>query len=191
MSRSSTQASRFCSRWTLTFGSPFSSSVVHERVMHLFCPMYRRSCSLIPWCFGTILIFLPTVVVLLWTSFSLRLLSQAASGSNCCSLALLCCPLLSSDHMWCSCRLDIPQASLPPNSAHSSLRRVRDWSTVVAACHHSLSTWHQSVLAHVSGPLPHFPARAPFWTLSLTPSRESSSTVHLFTLVVAPGPAHA
>ena len=33
-------------------------------------------------------------------------------------------------------------------------------STVVASCHHSLSAWHQSVLAHVSCPLPDFPARA-------------------------------
>ena len=76
------------------------------------------------------------------------------SGSNCCPLAPLCCLLLSSDHMLCCCRLHIPQA------AHSPLPRVHDWSTVVAACHHSLSTRHQSVLAHVSGPLPDFPVRA-------------------------------
>ena len=42
----------------------------------------------------------------------------------------------------------------------SPLPRVYDWSTVVAACHHSLSAWHQSVLAHVSGPLPDFPEHA-------------------------------
>ena len=82
------------------------------------------------------------------------------SGSNCCPLAPLCCPLLSSDHMLCSCRLDIPQAPLSPYSAHSPLPRVHNWSTVVAACHHSLSAWHQSVLAPVSGPLPDFPKRA-------------------------------
>ena len=62
--------------------------------------------------------------------------------------------------MLCSCHLDISQASLPPNTTHSSLPRVRDWSTVVAACHHSLSAWHQSLLVHVSGPRPDFPARA-------------------------------
>ena len=61
------------------------------------------------------------------------------SGLNCCPLAPLCCPLLSSDHMLCSCRLDIPEAPLSPSSAHSPLLRVHDWSTVVAACHHSLS----------------------------------------------------
>ena len=82
------------------------------------------------------------------------------SGSNCCLLAPLCCPLLSSDHVMSFCRLDIPQALLSPYSAHSPLPRVHDWSTVVAACHHNLSTWHQSVLAHVSGPLPGFPVRA-------------------------------
>ena len=60
--------------------------------------------------------------------------------------------------MLCSAIL---QASLSPNSAHpSSLPRVRDWSTVVAFCHHSFSVWHQSLLAHVSCPLPDFPARA-------------------------------
>ena len=53
VSRSSTQASRFCSRETPTFGSPFSSSVVYDRLMHLFCPLCMRSCSLIPWCFAT------------------------------------------------------------------------------------------------------------------------------------------
>ena len=81
VSRSSTQALRFFLQGTPTFGSPFSSSVVHDRLM-LFCLLCRRSCSLIPWFFGTPLIFLPTVVVLLWTSFFLRLLSQPASLST-------------------------------------------------------------------------------------------------------------
>ena len=163
-SRSSTQALRFFLQGTPTSGFPFSSSVVHDRLMHLFCPLCRRSCSLIPWFFGTSLIFPPTVVVLLWTSFSLRLLCQPPSLSTRVPIAApfapLCCPLLSSDHMLCSCRIDIPQGPLSPYSAHSPLPRVHDWSTVVAVCHHSLSAWHQSVLAHVSGPLPGFPERA-------------------------------
>ena len=157
-SSSSTQAPRFFLRGTPTFGSPFSSSVAHDRLMHLFFPLHRRSYSLIPWCFGTLLIVLPTVVVLLWTSFTLRPLSQLASLSTRGRIAVhlrLCCPLLSSDHMLCSCRLNIPQAPLTPFSAHSPLPRVHDWSTVVAACHHSLSTWHQS-----SGLLPDFLVRA-------------------------------
>ena len=45
-------------------------------------PIVRRSCNLIPWFFGTSLIFPPTVVVLLWTSFSLRLLCQPPSLST-------------------------------------------------------------------------------------------------------------
>ena len=49
-SRSSTQAPRFFLRRTPTFGSPSSSSVVRGKSMHLFCPLCRRSCSLIPWC---------------------------------------------------------------------------------------------------------------------------------------------
>ena len=54
-----------------------------------------------------------------------------------------------------------PFLSLSPRPAHPpSLPRVRDWSTVVASCHHSLSVWHQSVLAHVSCPLPDFSAHA-------------------------------
>ena len=80
--RRSTQSSRFCSRGTLTFASTISSSVVHDRLMHLFGPLCRRSCSLIPWCFATLPIFQPIVVVPLWTSFSRRLLSQAASLST-------------------------------------------------------------------------------------------------------------
>ena len=81
-SRSSTQASHFFLQGTPTFGFPFFSSVVHDRLMHLFCPLYRRSCGLIPWFFGTPLIFPLTVVVLLWTSFSLRLLCQPQSLST-------------------------------------------------------------------------------------------------------------
>ena len=108
-SRSSTQAHRFFLRGTPTFGSPFSSSVAHDRLMHLFFPLYRRSFSLIPWCFGTPLIVQPTVVVLLWTSFSLRPFSQLASRSTrvriAAPLRLFVAPLLSSDHMLCSCRL--------------------------------------------------------------------------------------
>ena len=50
---------------------------------------------------------------------------------------------------------------------HPSLPRVRDWSTVVASCHNSLSVWHQSVLAHVSCPLTDFLARP---SLSSVPS---------------------
>ena len=76
---------------------------------------------------------------------------------SCCPLAPLCCPLLSSDHILCSCGLDILQAPVSPVSAHWPLPRVRDFSTVVASCHHSLSAWHQSVLACGSGPLPDFP----------------------------------
>ena len=81
-SRSSTQAPRFFLRVTPTIGSPFSSSVVHDKLMHLFCPLYRRYCSLIPWCFGTPLIFQPTVFWCFSTSSSLRLLSQPASLST-------------------------------------------------------------------------------------------------------------
>ena len=75
--------------------------------MHLFCPLYRKSCSLILWCFGTLLISQPTVVELLWTSFSLRFHSQAASLSTLarivvplrhfvapCSLPTTCCALV-------------------------------------------------------------------------------------------------
>ena len=97
----------------------------------------------------------------LWTSFSQHQVTVHC-GSNCCSLAPLCCPLLSSDHMLCSCHLDIPQAPphLPTQPTLPPFTRVRDWSTVVASCDHSLSVWHQSVLAHVSCPFPDFPARA-------------------------------
>ena len=61
-----------------------SGSVVHDRPMHLFCPLCRRSCSLIPWYFGTLLISLLTVVVPFWTSFSQHLLFLAASLSTAC-----------------------------------------------------------------------------------------------------------
>ena len=126
VSRSSTQASRSSSRGTPTYGSPFSRSVVHGRRTLLFCLLCRRSCSLIPWCFGTLL----TVVVLLWTSFSQHQLSQATSQSTLVLVAVHlrlsvapCFVLLPSRHS---------QASpLSPNSTHApSLPRVRDWSSL-------------------------------------------------------------
>ena len=81
VSRSSTQASRCFSRGTLTFGSDLSSSVVHDRLMHFFYLLQEilQSHSLV---FRNPLISLLTVVVLLWTSFSQHLLSQAASLST-------------------------------------------------------------------------------------------------------------
>ena len=94
VSRSSTQASRFCSQRTLTCGSPFSRSVVHGRRTLLFCLLCRRSCSLIPWCFGTLQISLLTVVVPLLTSFS-----QHHSGSHCCTCASLSLPAFFRPHV--------------------------------------------------------------------------------------------
>ena len=119
----------------------------------------RQADAPLPWFFGTPPV-LPThccgaALDIILSSLSLSTPITVHSGLNCCPLHLL-----SSDHMLCSCRLDIPRAPLSPSSAHSSLLRVHDWSTVVAACHHNLSAWHQSVLALVSGPLPGFPKRA-------------------------------
>ena len=162
-SRSSTQAPRFFLRGTPTFGFPFSSSVVHARLMRLFFPLYRRSCSLIPWCFGTSLIVLPPLCCCSG-HHSLFAFSQPASLSTRvriavplrlfvapCSPPTTCCVLVVLTFTRLLCLLIQPIRPCP---------RVHDCSTVVAACHHSLSTWHQSVLAHVSGPLPDFPVRA-------------------------------
>ena len=60
-------------------------------------------------------------------------------------------PLLASDNMLCSCHLDIHQASLCPNSAHTPLCPVyvtgQLWSPLVI----SLSVWHQSTF-HAHSP---------------------------------------
>ena len=137
--------SRLAAQGTPTFGSPFSSSVVHDRLMHLFFPLYRRSCSLIPWCFGTPLTVQPTVVVLLWTSFSLRPFSQLASLS----LAPLCCtPALLRPHVVLLSSKTFPRLLCLPFQPIRPCPAVHDWSTVVAACHHWLH------------PVPDFPVRA-------------------------------
>ena len=52
--------------------------------------------------------------------------------------------------------LSLPLSQLSPLP---SLLHIRDWSTVVASCHHSFHEWHQSLLAHVSCSVPDFPAR--------------------------------
>ena len=87
-------------------------------------------------------------------------------GSNCCSFANLCCPLLSSDQKLCSCHLDILQASLPPNSAKSLRGTSLSWPTL-----HALFLTYLRVL--------------PLWTHSSAPSPKSSSTVHPFALVMS------
>ena len=161
VSRSSTQTSR---------SFPFSGSVVHDRQMHLFCLLCRRYCSLILWCFGTLLSSLLTAVVPLWT------------WSNCCSRASLLSPaffrphvvLLSSRHS----RL------LSPNSAHPPCPVCLTgqlWShlAITVSLRGTSPSW-PTFLAHSLT----FLRVLPLWTLSSTPSRKSSSTVHLL-----PGPA--
>ena len=154
-SRSSTQAPRFFLRETPTFGSPVDAPLlpIVQEILQSHSLVFRNRPDLPTHRCGAAL-------DIILSSPSLPGSVTVHSGSNCCSLAPLCCPLLSSDHMLCSCHLDIPQASLLPDSTHSSLPRVRDWSAAVAVCHHSLTEWHQSILAHISGPLPGFPARA-------------------------------
>ena len=156
-------ASRSSSRETPAFGFPFSRSVVHDRPMHLSCPLCRRSCSLIPWCSGTLPISQPIVVVLLWTSLSQHQLFHATSLSTPVPTAVHSLPsvvpacirphvvFLSSRH---SLGLSFSKLSPP------SLFAQRDWSTVVASCHPSLTEWHQSVLVHDPHSLPDFPERA-------------------------------
>ena len=142
------------------------------------------------------LIFLLTVVVPLWTSFSQHFLSQAASLSTlvpiavhsrlcvapcflpttCCALVvlsfprLLClptqptllpCPVCVTGQLWSPLAITVFLLGTSPS-----------WPTFLA---HSLTLLRA----------------LPLWTLSSTPSLKSSSTVHLFTLVVALGPARA
>ena len=89
----------FPPRNTTMLGFLFLSSV--DRLMHLFCPLYRRSCRFIPWFFGTPLLFPLTVVVLFWTSFSLRFLCHLCLlGFELLSLcASLLSPILFSPHV--------------------------------------------------------------------------------------------
>ena len=55
-------------------------------------------------------------------------------GSICCPVAPLCYPLLASDHMLCSCRLNLPLSVSASAGVTSTMPRVRDWSSVVASC---------------------------------------------------------
>ena len=156
--------------------------------MHLSGPLCKRSIFLIPWYFGTPPDF-PIHgcgAALDWSLSTQHLSSQAASLSTLVPIAVR---LRFSDHVLCCCHLYILQASLSPNSAHPpSLPRVRDWSTVVASCQLlCLAPSWPTFLAHSLT----FLRVLSLWTSRLYPSRKSSSIVHLFTLVVVPGPAHA
>ena len=122
-------------RGGLTFGSPSPSSVVHDRLMHLFQETLQ-SHSLV---FRT-----PRDLPAHRCGTALDMIISTPSLPGCVTVH----SGFLSDHMLCSCHLDIPQA-------RTSLRPCAR-----LACHHSLSAWHQSVLALVSGPLPDFPARA-------------------------------
>ena len=139
------------------------------------------------------MIVLPTVVVLLWTSFSLRLLSQPASLSTRVRIAAplrlfvasrspptTCCVLVVLTFPTLLCLLVQPIRPCGTTGplwlllaiTVSPLGTSRSWPTSLA---HSLT----------------FLYVLPFWTLSLTLSRGSSVAVLRITLVVAPGPAHA
>ena len=133
--------------------------------MFLFCQCCRRSCSLIPWCFGTLQVSQPTVVVPPLTSLN----TNSPRQRHCLRLSVAPCFLQTT-----CCALAISTFTGSISQHPPSLPRVRDWSTVV----------HQSVLTHVSCLLPDFPARTS--TLDFAPSPKSSSTAHLFVLVVAP-----
>ena len=148
--------------------------------MHLFCPLYRRSCSLIPWYFGTDLIFLPTVVVLLWTSFSLRLLSQPASLSTRvriavplrlfvapCSLPTTCCALVVLTFPRLLCLLFQPIHPCPVCTTGPLWLLL----AITVSLFGTGPSWPTS-LAHSLT----FLSVLPFWTLSLTLSRGSSFT---------------
>ena len=168
VSRSSTQASRFCSQGRQHLVPLFQLGRSH-RLMHLFCPLRKRSCSLIPWCFGS--------------SPSLQGCVTVHSGSNCCSLAPLCCPLLSSDHVLCSCHLEMTQGSLPliqpilpyPVCATGQLLLLL---AITVSLLGTSPSWPTS-LAHS------------LIFLRVTPSRGSLLAVLPVSLVVAPCPVHA
>ena len=189
-SRSSTQASHFILQGTPTFGFPLSNSVLHDRLTHLFCPLCKRSCSFIHWFFG-----LPTdrcgaALDIILSSPSLSTPITVHSGLNCCPLAPLCCPLLSSDHMLCFCRLDIPRALLSPSSAYFPCPVCTTgplWLLLaITISPLGSSPWPTSLALSLR-----FLSVHKFWTLFLTFSRGSSVSVLQITLVVAPGPAHA
>ena len=114
-SRSSTQASRFFLAGDFWF--PFLQLGRSRKVNAPVLPIVQEILQ------SHSLVFrnppdLPThrcgaALDIILSSPSLSACVTVHSGSNCCSLAPLCCPLLSSDQL-CSCRLDIHQASLSP-----------------------------------------------------------------------------
>ena len=59
--------------------------------------------------------------------------------------------------------------------------RVRDWSSVVASCHSSVSEWHQYVLSLSSKPLPSMAQRVPALDAVISSLTKSSYMVPLST----------
>ena len=82
------------------------------------------------------------------------------AGSYCCPVAPLCCPLLASDHMLCSCAVHLP-LSLGTISASQPLPRVRDWWVVLTSAEPRLIAWHHSVMCAIASHPPDTPGRAP------------------------------
>ena len=189
--RSSTQASRSSSRGTPTFGSPFSRSVVHDRLMHLSCLLCRRSCSLLLWCSGNFPISQLTVVPL-WTLFSQHQLSHATSQSTLVPIAVHLHLSVASCLLPTTCGvpaistftrpLFFPNQPTPPPPCPVCVTGQL-WSALVT----TVSLWGTSLswsTFHAHSPTSlHV---RPLWSLSSAPSPKSSSTVHPFAHDIAP-----
>ena len=134
-------------------------------------------------------------MVLLWTSFSLRLLSQPASLSTrvrtavplrlfvaSCSLPTTCCALVVLTFTRLLCLLIQP---IRPCTVCTTGPLWLLLASTVSPLGTSPS--RPTSLAHSLT----FLCVLPFWTLSLTLSRGSSVALLRITLVVALGPAHA
>ena len=183
-SRSSTQALRFFLQGTPTSGFPFSSLVVHDRLMHLFCPLCMRSCSLFP-CF----LELPwSSYPPLWCCSGHHSLIAFSVNPHHCPLGFellspltTCCDLVALTFTRLLCLLIQPIRPCPVCTTGPL------WLLAITVSLLGTSpSWPTSLVHSLA-----FLSMLRLWTLSLTPSRGPSLAVLRITLVVAPGPAHA
>ena len=94
-----------------------SGSVVHDRVMHLFCLLCKRSCGLIPWFFGAPLHFPvnPSLSTRVLIDVPLRLhVVPCSLLTTCCDRVCVCfcvflcvCVCVCGVCLWCVCVLGV------------------------------------------------------------------------------------
>ena len=112
------------------------------------------SCSFLSTCCALLLLSFPSLQPVLSHATSQCIVVPLVARLHRC--VALCWRLIISSVL---AESTFPSLCLLAGHSSTNMPRVRDWSSVVASCHASLTEWHQHVLSLSSSPLPSTPSR--------------------------------